>query len=92
MKAADLLRPGTQNSSCYRNCLSSAALILCAGDQTRTAPLPPPGRCRPHAQQSAPLTGSRLLDRESSEPENNQLSPCLARAASSRLMWSSTIL
>jgi hypothetical protein len=22
------------------------------------APSPPPGRCRPHAQQSAPLTGS----------------------------------
>jgi hypothetical protein len=31
-------------------------LIPYAGsEQTRTAPSPPPGRCRSHAQQSAPL-------------------------------------
>jgi hypothetical protein len=44
------------DSRSSRNSFRSGALIPYAGsEQTRTAPSPPPGRCRSHAQQSAPL-------------------------------------
>lgn len=73
------------------------ALVHCAGcERSRTAPSPPPGRCRPHAQQSAPLTGSSEMMARSahlmaSRVCINQL-PWLARAASNPLIRSSTTL
>src|ERR1700736_6050798 len=45
VKAAELLRPASQNSPSSRNSFRSGALVPCAGsEQTRTVPSPPPGR------------------------------------------------
>jgi hypothetical protein len=47
VKAAELLRPASQNSRSSRNSFRSGALIPCAGsEQTRTAPSPPPEKAQ----------------------------------------------
>jgi hypothetical protein len=47
VKAAELLRPASQNARSSRNSSRSGALIPCAGsEQTRTAPSPPPEKAQ----------------------------------------------
>src|ERR1700730_8572442 len=60
VKAAELLRPASQNSRSSRNSFRSGALIPCAGsEQTRTAPSPPPEKAQSAC--SAVRAAHRLL-------------------------------